>query len=333
VLAASLLGAVLESQGIGGAADVSEHVAQGMATGHNANHSRDQELQAEPLGAKYLARSRYNPSNMVDVMPALKSQDTHAADLARAAAKLRPVALTGSRRTPATSSACNLRARAPPATRANTVTTAASATCRPFKAWPLATAQSKAWCVVRGAWCVVRGAWSNFYYLGLGIAVTAQPGWRIQHSPSALSIVSRQAGAALRMLATPPKGGSDHEDILKNSFGPAQRQLTRSNLNSLTATHFAGMRRLPNSQTQLLQATVVTGPNNTNCALLDLATSDAAKLRVLPAMNATEKSLRPMGVADARIGRPWVVDSAPWRRGGFAALQTPNVPTEQQRGW
>ena len=64
--------------------------------------------------------------------------------------------------------------------------------------------------------------------------------------------------------------------------------------------------------------------------MLHLAANDSAKARAMPAMNAIEKSFRPMTAADARNARPWVVDLAPYPRGGFAALQSASVSTEQQ---
>jgi predicted Zn-dependent protease len=79
-----------------------------------------------------------------------------------------------------------------------------------------------------------------------------------------------------------------------------------------------------------LQATIVTGPKNANYALLYLAANDNAKARAMSAMNATEKTFRPMTAADARNARSWTLDLVPYPRGGFAALQSAGVSTEQQ---
>ena len=319
VLAASLLGALLEGQGIGGAADLSGRVAQGVAAGYIANYSREQELQADTLGAEYLARNRYNPSNMVDVIQVLKSQEAYAADQARAAGK------------PASSGVDWLSSHPSNEQRLQSIRQIAAG----YKGQYGDDGRERYLQAIRGITFgdspeqgLVRG--QNFYHPDLGIAVTAQPGWRIQNSPSALTIASPQGDAALRMLAVPPQGSSNHEDILKNGFGAAQGQLTRGNLNGLATTHFTGVRRLPNGQTQPLQATIITGPKNAQYAMLYLATNDNAKARAMSAMNATEKTFRPMTAADARNARPWTVDLVPYPRGGFAALQSAGVSTEQQ---
>lgn len=57
VLLANVLGAVLESKGVSGAADFSSQAAQLAAAGYIAAYSREQESQADRLGADYLARN------------------------------------------------------------------------------------------------------------------------------------------------------------------------------------------------------------------------------------------------------------------------------------
>lgn len=319
VLAASVLGAVLESQGVSGAADLSGRVAQGVAAGYIASYSREQELQADTLGAEYLARNRYNPSNMVDVIQVLKSQETYAADQAR----------TEGRPTPGGSNW--LSSHPSNEQRLQSIRQIAVG----YKGQYSDDGRERYLQAIRGMTFgdspeqgLVRG--QNFYHPDLGIAITAQPGWRIQNSPTALTVVSPQGDAALRMLAVPPKSGSSHEDILKTGLGAAQGQLTHGNLNGLVATHFAGVRRLQNGQPQPLEATIVTGPKNATYALLYLASNEAAKARAMPAMNAIEKTFRPMNAADARSARPWIVNLVPYPRGGFGALQSVGVSTEQQ---
>ncbi|MBC7918996.1 MAG: M48 family metalloprotease, partial [Rhodoferax sp.] len=90
VLAASVLGVLLESQGYSGAGRVAGDLSQTVAAGFIASYGREQELQADQLGAEYLVRNRYNPQNMVDVIVVLKSQEQFAADAAKAEGKAAP---------------------------------------------------------------------------------------------------------------------------------------------------------------------------------------------------------------------------------------------------
>lgn len=90
VLAATVLGAVLEVKGVSGATDIASTLSQGVAAGYIASYSRDQETQADKLGAEYLARNNYDPKNMIDVIRVLKSQEQYAADTARAEGRKPP---------------------------------------------------------------------------------------------------------------------------------------------------------------------------------------------------------------------------------------------------
>ena len=57
VIAATVLGAVLEVGGLSGATNLASQVSQTAAAGFIASYSRDQESQADELGAEYLARN------------------------------------------------------------------------------------------------------------------------------------------------------------------------------------------------------------------------------------------------------------------------------------
>jgi predicted Zn-dependent protease len=74
VFAASVLGAVLESQGFGGAGQLASQASQSVAAGYIASYGREQELQADGLGAEYLSRVRYDPRNMINVITVLKNR-------------------------------------------------------------------------------------------------------------------------------------------------------------------------------------------------------------------------------------------------------------------
>jgi Zn-dependent protease with chaperone function len=84
VFAATIVGAVLEVAGVGGAVDFASQVSQRAAAGYIATYGREQESQADKLGAAYLARSNCDPRNMVDVIQVLKNQERFADDTAKA---------------------------------------------------------------------------------------------------------------------------------------------------------------------------------------------------------------------------------------------------------
>ena len=88
VAAATILGVLIEgATGVQGAAQMANQASQTYAAGTVARYSREQETQADQLGAEYLARNGYNPRNMIDVIAVLKRQEQFVTDQARAQGK------------------------------------------------------------------------------------------------------------------------------------------------------------------------------------------------------------------------------------------------------
>jgi predicted Zn-dependent protease len=74
-----LLGqAVAIGTGVGAAADLTNALGGALVSGYG----RDMELEADGLGAQYLARSGYDPQAMISVVEVLKNQETFARDQA-----------------------------------------------------------------------------------------------------------------------------------------------------------------------------------------------------------------------------------------------------------
>ena len=310
VFAATLLGAVLESQGVSGAAELAGQTAQGVAAGYVAKYSREQELQADTLGAEYLSRSQYSPSNMVDVIQVLKSQEQYAADVARAEGRTVQQGNSWLASHPSNDQ------------RLSSIRQIAAQ----YKGTYGGDGRERFLQMIDGIAFgesadqgLTRGR--NFYHAGLGIALTAPDGWRIQNEPSALTFVSPQGDAALKMISLPPNAGGNHEAILRDGFKATQGKVTRGSINGFSSTHFVGTRQVGNGQAQAFEATLVTGPQQRTYALAYLAADAAARQRAMPSLNAAEKSFRAMTAADARDARPWRVAVVPFPRGGFAELE------------
>lgn len=78
--------AVAIGTGVGAAGDVTSALGSAFVRGYG----RDMELQADGLGAQYLARAGYDPQAMIEVVEVLKSQDDYARDEAAKAGKPAP---------------------------------------------------------------------------------------------------------------------------------------------------------------------------------------------------------------------------------------------------
>jgi predicted Zn-dependent protease len=319
VLGATVLGAVLEAAtGVRGVARAAGDAAQAGAAGFIASYSREQELQADQLGAEYLARTSYDPTNMIDVIQVLKDQERYAADAARAAG------------------------RAPPAAGGNWLASHPSSDQRLADIRNVATllAASRP-----GGWAddgrerylkaiagltfgdgrehgVVRGR--HFFHEVLGIALTAPAGFRIGNESDQLRFVNPAGDAALVMRLVPPavlqKTGREHEAIFKQALGATAGRSEKLSLGGLPATAFVGQRRDAQGNTGPLEAMLVDGPGGNVYLLGRVARSAEAMDRTRAALREAEASFRPLSAAERAQARPWRLKLVPFPAGGFAQL-------------
>jgi predicted Zn-dependent protease len=303
VLAASVLGAVL------GVGDAVGQVAQSAAAGYVASYSREQELQADQLGAEYLARNRYNPSNMVDVIGVLKDQERFAADVAKAEGRAAPSGSNWLSSHPSNDKRLEDIKRIAAGYTGNY---GDDGRARYMAATDgMAFGESREQGVTRGR---------NFYHESLGFALTAPQGYRIVNSADAITIVNGAGDAGLMVRTVPQDAGTTHDAIIKSVFKPSASRTDARTLNGLAATHVVGTRQNSQGRTVSFEATVVTGPSERHYALLYAAKDGAAMQRAAPALREVEASFRPLTAADRTAARPWTLKTVPFPRGGFAEL-------------
>ena len=309
VLAATVLGAVLEGAGVGGATDLASQVSQGVAAGWLATYSRDQELQADQLGAEYLARNRYNPNNMVDVIGVLKNQERFAADLAKTEGRTPP------------SGANWLSSHPSNDQRLADITRIAGGyqgdygddgRTRYLQAIDgMAFGESRAQGVVRGR---------NFFHEDLGVALTAPQGWGIRNSPQAIIVVNGAGDAGLAVQLVPPQAGKTHDEIIRNVVKPTEGRTAQRSIHGLAATEFSGVRRNEQGQSQPVRVLLVSGPEDRNYLLHRTARDAAALQRAAAPLAEAEASFRALTAAEHMAARPWALKTVSFPRGGFAEL-------------
>jgi predicted Zn-dependent protease len=315
VLAATVLGAVLESKGMGGAGDLASTLSQTAAAGYVARYSREQELQADQLGAEYLSRVNYDPKNMVDVIQVLKDQDAYRAQQARAEGRAVPEGDSWLASHPSSDERLRQimqRAQAVQAQRANTAF-ADEARARYMKAIDgIPFGESREQGVTRGR---------SFYHEPLGFAFTAPQGWRIVNDSEAVTVVSGAGDVAMQLRALPSRLGTNHDDIIRNAVKPESGRVQRVNLASgLEATRFVGTQRTPQGQVREIRLTLVTGPNKLPYVLQYLGKDSATVVRAWPQLEPMEDSFRALTAADRSAARPWVLRTLPMPAGGIDAL-------------
>lgn len=305
VLAATILGAVL------GAGDLASQVSQGVAAGYVANYSREQELQADQLGAEYLSRLDYDPNNMVDVIQLLGNQERFAADQARAEGRAprggpswldsHPSSEQRLREITQIASKYKDKGGYSDERRTRYLQTIDG----------MAFGESREQGVTRGR---------NFFHEPLGFALTAPQGWKIQNSPEAVALLDAEGSAGLIVRSVPPKAGSTHEEIIRNVVKPNSGRTEKRSLNGLAATHFVGTQKNQQGQSQNIVLTVASGPQDRNYLFIYGARDAQAMQRAYPQLQEAESSFRALSAADRGAARPWTLETVAYPRGGFAEL-------------
>ncbi len=309
VFAATVLGMVLEgAAGVEGAGDLVGQVSQQAAAGAIASYSRDQELQADRLGAEYLVRSGYDPDSMVAVIRLLRDQEQFAADAARAAGRALP-----ERNQWLASHPSNEQ-------RLQDIQAIAAKYTDDYgddqRARYLAAIDGMAFGETRDQG-VVRGR--QFFHEPLGIALTAPEGWKIQNTPEAVLVVNGAGDAGLILRVAPPSAGSTHAEVI-DKLKVEQLRTERTTHNGQPATRFAGVRRTAQGQLVPIRSTVVSAPGERLLLLVHAGRDAATMQRAQAPLNAVETSLRPLTAADRAAARPWEVTVVTYPRGGFAEL-------------
>lgn len=323
VIAASVLGAVLESQGVSGAGRVASEVSQVAAAGYIASYGRDQELQADRLGAEYLARNRYNPANMVDVIRLLKNQEQFAADQARSQGQ--PVPSGGGWLASHPSNEQRLQAITGLATQMRAQGAYADDGRNRYLQLidGLRYGEADAQGLSRGR---------QFYHAGLGLAITAPAQWTIRNLSDRLVLVNAAQDAALVLRTVLAQAGRSHDDIIRNLIQPLRGNTQALRINGLPATHFSGARRNAQGQVEPVEATIVSGPGENRFILMWSARDAQALARARAGLEQARDSFRAMTPTDRAQARAWVIRVVPFPRGGFAELarSSPLASAEQQ---
>lgn len=320
VLAATVLGVVLESQGVSGAGRLASDVSQTAAAGYIASYGREQELQADALGAEYLARNAYDPRNMIRVIGALKDQERFAADQARAAGRSVPTGGNWLASHPSNAQRLQKITQLADQYRGNYVDEGRARYLQAVRG--LVFGESAEQGLTRG---------SNFYHPGLGIALTAPAAWSVQNSAEQLALVNATGDAALVVQVAPQQAGASHDAVIRNLLKPSQGRTKSLTLNGLPATRFVGSRANAQGQVQALDVTLVSGPNNRIYVLRPVAKNAAALRAASAGLGQAQNSFRAISAAERVSARPWVLTTVAFPRGGFAQLASTSPLPDAER--
>ena len=220
VLAATVLGVLVEGvTGVSGAAQAAGQIGQGVAAGRLASYSRDQESQADQLGAEYLARSRYNPRSMVDVIQVLKNQERFAADQAKAEGRAAPAGTSWLASHPSNDKRLADIQQVAAGYSGSYDDDGKARYLQAIEGLPFGESSQQG---------LTRGR--NFYHDELGFALSAPVGWQVRNSTAAIMLVNGAGDAGLIVRLLPacrrdPRGHHPHaRQAHRRAAGKAQLQ-------------------------------------------------------------------------------------------------------------
>lgn len=311
VLAASVLGAVLESRtGVGGLGEMASQASQVAAAGYITSYGREQELQSDQLGAEYLSRSGYDPKTMIKVIGVLKSQEQFAADQARAEGREVQQRSTWLSSHPSNDQRLADITRIAQQYQSSYGDSGRDRYLRMMNG--VTFGDSKEQGLVRGR---------NFYHEPMGIVLTAPPGWKLQNSADALLMVNPEGTAAVAMKLVPPNIGNNHEEIIRKAYNPKSgRWVDRNPINNFASSYFAGQAQTQQGQTANVEARVITGPANRSY-LFQYMSKDAPSLdRARPQLGEAVASFRAFSELDRGAAREWRIKTVPYQRGALPQL-------------
>jgi len=298
-------------------------LSQGVAASYVSRYGREQELQADGLGAEYLSRIRFDPRNMVDVINVLKNQERFAADLARSQG--RPVPAQNSWLSSHPSNDQRLDAITRLAAQYKTGAAYNDEGRARYQQIldGMAFGESAEQGLTRGR---------NFYHTSLGFALTASDGWRIQNEADQITLINSSGDAGLIVKMAPPDAGRTHDEIIRKLLNPITGRAERAQINGLAATRFSGTVAGKNGQAQNSALTLITGPQGAVFLFIHAAKDPSSLQRSRAQMLDTENTFRALTAADKAAARPWMVRSTVMPRGGFAELAkiSPLANPEQQ---
>jgi predicted Zn-dependent protease len=310
VMAATVLGVLVEAvTGVQGAAQAANQVSTGIAAGNIASYSREQELQADQLGAEYLSRVGYSPKHMVDVIGLLKDQERFAADNARAAGKKVPEGGNWLASHPSNDQRLQAITRIAEGYKGSTREEGQQRYLQAIDG--ITYGESRDQGVVRG---------QNFFHEPLGLVLTAPAGWSFDNNPDELYIINPQGDAAVVMKLIPPNAGKTHDEILRNGFKASQGRTERNPIGGFESTYFVGQRAAEQNQAQPLEVTLINGPASRTYAFLHAGRDPATLQRNRAALREATASFRAFTANDRAAARPWTINTVSMPAGGFAEL-------------
>jgi len=252
-----------------------------------SGYGREHELEADRLGAQYLARTGYDPQAMIKVVAVLKNQELFDAEVAKSEGR-QPRAYHG---VFASHPDSDTRLQQVVAEAGRPAPGSARVNQEEFlrRIDRMVFADSPAQGIIRN---------DNFYHAEFGLALTFPRNWRIKNQPDRVSAANPGNDAIIELHSAGRAQGTPLEVLRKALRGNVGTEVTPTTLNGLPAAlTTTSMQGLPTRV-----AVVFLG--KTAFLIGGQARNGQALQRALPEINAAIASFRPISDADRKLARP-----------------------------
>ena len=252
-----------------------------------SGYGREHELEADRLGAQYLARTGYDPQAMIKVVGVLKNQELFDAEVAKSEGR-QPRAYHG------------LFASHPDSdTRLQQVVAEAG---RPTPGSARLNQEEFLRRIDRMVFAdspvqgIIRN--ENFYHTEFGLALTFPRGWRIRNHPDRVSAANPGDDAIIELRSAGRAQGTPLEALRRALKGNVGAEVTQTTINGLPAA-------LTSTSMQGLPTRVAAVFLGKSAFLIGGQARNGQGLqRALPEINAAIASFRPISDADRKLARP-----------------------------
>lgn len=288
------LGSILVPELRGGAQDLLNLLSNALISGYGREH----ELEADRLGAEYLARAGYNPQAMVKVVGILKDQELFDAEIAREESR-EPRRYHGLFATHPDNDT-RLKEVVGEASRFATAKSDERQAAYLARINGLVYGDSPSQGIVRG---------SRFLHEGLGFALSFPQNWRIKNAPDKVIALSPENDAQVELLMAGPARGTPVDFLRRNVRLDAGNELDAAPINGLPAAILSGTR-----QGRPVKVGAINLQENT-FVLIAAAKSPATYTRHRDAMSAAIGSFHALLESERTLAKPTLIRTLAARKG------------------
>lgn len=295
------LGSILVPELRGGASDLLSLLGNALLSGYG----RDHELEADRLGAEYLARAGYDPQAMVKVVGVLKDQELFDAEIARGEGReprrYHGVFATHPDNDTRFKEVVGEASRFVPQTPTDSRQTAYLAQIN-----KLVFGDSPSQGIVRD---------NRFLHDGLGFGLNFPPNWKVKNSPDRVIALSPENDGQIELLLAGPARGAPADFLRRSVRLEAGNELDTSPINGLPTAVMSGVR-----QGKPVKIGVIFFRDQA-FILAATAKTPAAYNRHRTAVSSAIDSFHPLQEAERKLAQPTLIHTRTARKGEtFAGL-------------